>query len=326
MSEDQEREIVIPESHAAQRLDKALGDLCGSLSRSNIQNLIHEGVILLNGSPVKNVKYKTQAGDVVKLPELSEEKGPQAEDLSLDILYEDDDVLVINKGVGLVVHPGAGQKDGTLVNALIHRYGDGFREIGDPERPGIVHRLDKDTSGAMLVAKSQRAYKSLVGQLADREVGRIYHALVWGVPDLVKGKIDQPLKRHHAYRQKMVINEEGREAITEYKVIESYEEAISLLECKLHTGRTHQIRVHCQALGHPVLGDPIYGIQQTKAQSYLRRNDFPEEIQKAVLAFSRQALHASNIDFCHPVSEVQENFSVPYPADFKRIISFLEQL
>lgn len=327
MNSDAPKEpIIIPEEYAGQRLDKVLGALCENVSRGQLQKYIQNGDVSLNGRVITDVKHKVGAGDSVQVPHKKTDTSPQAEPIDLDIVYEDDDVLVINKQAGLVVHPGAGQKDGTLVNALLNRYGESFRGVGDPMRPGIVHRLDKDTTGVMCVAKSQKAYESLVRQLASREVSRVYHVLVWGRPHLIKDRIDKPIGRHKTRREKMIVSEEGQEAITDYHVIKSYGEAVSLLECRLHTGRTHQIRVHCQSIGFPVLGDRVYGAQPTKAQSLLKTYDLNKADHNAFLNFPRQALHAREITFTHPeTGESQKSFA-EYPIDFKEIIQKSERL
>ncbi len=313
------------EQHVGLRADKVLSLLCDELSRSRIRGLIDDGKVSLNGKTLSAPSQAVQEGDafviVVPPPAPSE---PQAEDIALDIVYEDDDLLVINKAVGMVVHPAAGNWSGTLVNALLHHCGDSLSGIGGVIRPGIVHRLDKDTSGLMLVAKNDHAHQSLSGQLANRTLSRIYHALVVGVPMPLKGKIERAIGRHKHDRLKMsVMSNNPKDALTHYKVLERYGEACSLVECRLETGRTHQIRVHMEAFGYPLVGDRQYGAQPTLLISKLKKDSYPNESIKNIMEFPRQALHAKEIRFDHPVSGDSMHFSSDLPENMLNILKIL---
>jgi 23S rRNA pseudouridine1911/1915/1917 synthase len=262
---------------------------------------------------------------MVAVPE-PDEPEPKGEAISLDILHEDADIIVINKPAGLVVHPGAGNWTGTLVNALIHHCGDSLSGIGGVKRPGIVHRLDKDTSGVMVVAKTDAAHRALSDAFADHgrsgDLERAYQALVWGAPERNSGTIDAPLGRARDRVLRAVVPEgrdDARHAVTRYRVMERYpsdgaEIMASLVECRLETGRTHQIRVHMAHIGHPVIGDPDYGKAfRTKA------NRLPEPLRTAVADFPRQALHAWLLVFRHPQTHMLMRFEAPMPADMAAI-------
>ena len=323
IDDDSKIEIVIDESHEGQRLDKALGHVVDGVSRGQIQKLISNGSVLINGYIATSSKQNVRINDHIVLPKITCDEEPLAQNIPLDIVYDDDHIAVINKQSGLVVHPGAGQKQSTLVNALLHIYGDCLRNVGDPFRPGIVHRLDKDTSGLMMVAKSPLAYERLVKKLSERSINRVYHAFVWAVPQIISDTIDKPIGRHRRQRHKMAVHDEGKQALTTYRLLDHYADAISLVECKLHTGRTHQIRVHMMSIGHYVLGDRLYGIQPTKAQSIVKKACFGPQCSDVLLNTPRQALHAKELSFSHPVTDEFLSFSSPYPADFNAISSAL---
>lgn len=279
---------------AGVRFDHFLIPRMEGFSRVRLQALIGSGHAQINGRTVRSSRI-LRAGDEV---EVSVPAAPQpsiyaAQDLPLDILYEDDALLVLNKPPGLVVHPGAGNADGTLVNALLHHC-VGLSVVGGVERPGIVHRLDKETSGCMVVAKSDAAHHSLSSQFSGRKVEKTYLAVVEGTPRMPHGTINAPIGRHPVHRQKMAVGERGREALTLYRVLASHDRH-ALVECRPRTGRTHQIRVHLKHLGHPVAGDPIYG----------RRNAHP-----------RHLLHAWKITFGHPDDGRLMSFTAPAPPDF----------
>ena len=319
--------ITISDEYAGQRADKALGILCEGLSRSRIKGLIDARQVLMNDKVLDSPSVAVKEGDsfVVTIPP-PEPSEPLPEDIPLDIIYEDDDLLVINKAAGMVVHPAAGNWSGTLVNALLYHCGDSLSGIGGVIRPGIVHRLDKDTSGLMLVAKNDDAHQSLSEQLSDRSLSRIYYTLVTGVPVPYKGKIDRPVGRHKHDRLKMsVISNMPKEARTHYKVVERFGEACSLVECQLETGRTHQIRVHMEALGHPVIGDRLYGPQPTLLKSKLKKENYSTEITENILNFSRQALHAKEISFYHAQKQENLSFSSDLPSDFSNILKKLQK-
>lgn len=313
---------------AAGRLDKVLADLVGGdLSRSRLKSLILEEQVLLNGAMCDDPSLKVSVGDKLSLviPE-AVEAIPQPENIPLDIVYEDDDMLVINKAAGMVVHPGAGNHTGTLVGALLYHCGDTLSGIGGVKRPGIVHRLDKETSGLMVVAKNDRAHNGLAAQLSDRTLSRIYHALVWKEPLPIKGSIKAPIGRHAQNRLKMAVRSHtvGREATTHYFRQESFGGGIaSLVTCQLETGRTHQIRVHMQHIGHPLLGDPVYGLPPQEQRSLMNRGGYDAEMREEVVAFPRQALHAAEIAFIHPVTGEEMTFETAVPPDFAALYDLL---
>lgn len=317
-----------PEAAGA-RLDQWLTRQLGAdFSRSRVQALIRQGAAIVAGMVVADPGRKLKAGETVEfgMPE-PEPAEPQGEDIPLDILFEDDELIVVNKPVGLVVHPGAGNWTGTLVNALIHHCGDSLSGIGGVKRPGIVHRLDKDTSGVMVVAKTDRAHKALSEAFADHglESGleRAYTALVWGAPERNSGTIDAPLGRAADRVRRAVVpkdRSDARHAVTHYTVLERFggekDGALaSLVECRLETGRTHQIRVHMAHIGHPVIGDQDYGLAfRTKA------NRLPEPLKSMAKDFPRQALHARLLAFDHPVSGRHKRFETPFPTDMAALV------
>jgi 23S rRNA pseudouridine1911/1915/1917 synthase len=278
------------------RLDRFLADELPHFSRSRLQVLIREGHVTLNERPARP-RETLRTGDMIRLVEPPPEKiATEPENIPLDILFEDDDLLVINKPAGMVVHPGAGNTSRTLVNALLAHCRT-LSGIGGKERPGIVHRLDKETSGCLVVAKNDAAHHSLSRQFAERTVEKLYLALVAGTLQKAHGVIDAGIGRHPKHRQRMAVNKErGRSARTDYRVVKS-RDGITLVECVLHSGRTHQIRVHLHHLGYPVLGDKVYGRQRT-----------PE--------FPRQMLHAWKLGFNHPRDGKRLTFEAPVPADF----------
>jgi 23S rRNA pseudouridine1911/1915/1917 synthase len=289
------------------RLDKVSVSLFPTLSRARVQALIAGGAVKLNDQITRLNRAETAVGDRVEItvpPAVPAE--PLAENIALNIVFEDEHMLVIDKPVGLVVHPAPGSPDGTLVNALLAHCGDSLSGVGGVKRPGIVHRLDKDTSGLMVVAKSDRAHQGLSAQLSGHTMGRTYLAFVWGAPAPPAGKIDLPIGRHPVDRKKMAVIKSGRAAVTHYRVLENLDGA-SLLECKLETGRTHQIRVHLSHIGHPLVGDPVYG-----------KGRRPPPIPLA-----RQALHATTIRFIHPVTGKAMEFHSDLPPDLSALKSAL---
>ena len=298
------------------------------LSRSRVQALIAAGQAFVDGAPAPSPKRKVAAGETVSLamPEPAD-ADPEPEAIPLDILYEDASLVVLNKPAGLVVHPGAGNPRGTLVNALLHHCGDSLSGIGGVKRPGIVHRLDKDTSGVMVVAKSDAAHRGLSEQFAahgrDGRLERAYRAIVWGVPARERGTIDAHLARSGTDRTKRRVSSperpDAREAVTHYAVLARAAEAqASLVECALETGRTHQIRVHMAHIGHPLVGDDVYGAGfKTKA----RRLD--SAVAEAVAAFPRQALHAVRLGFEHPETGRSMLFETELPADMVELRALL---
>ena len=286
------------------RLDKALTILLEDVSRSKIQSHLENGCILVNGK-VEKSSYKLSEGDVITVEDFKPEISDlNPEDIPLDIVYEDDDVIVVNKPKGLVVHPGAGNEEHTLANALKF-HSENLSSLNGEFRPGIVHRIDKDTAGLLLVAKNDQAHAFLSSQLVDHTLGRKYYALVLGVIPENEGKIIAPIGRDQKFRQKMAVDLlRGKEAETNFKVIERFREC-TLVECALKTGRTHQIRVHMTYIGHPVIGDPIYGKGNR------------------VIYDEGQLLFAHEIHFIHPKTKKEMTFSVDLPTYFKEILEKL---
>ena len=322
--------LTADEAAAGQRLDQWLAAALGpDVSRSRVQALIKQGAVLVAGKPAREAKRKLAAGDVVsvEIPE-AEPAEPQGEDIALDILHEDDELIVTNKPAGLVVHPGAGNWTGTLVNALIHHCGASLSGIGGVKRPGIVHRLDKDTSGVLVVAKTDRAHKALSEAFADHgrdgDLERAYVALVWGAPARPTGTIETHLGRAADRVRRAVVPEgrdDARHAVTHFTVEERFGQQkdgsyfAALVECRLETGRTHQIRVHMAHIGHPLVGDRDYGAGfRTKAAK------LPEPLGAEVAAFPRQALHARLLAFRHPTTGELMQFEAPVPEDMQRLI------
>lgn len=319
--------FVIDSDQAGQRLDKALAVLAEGFSRSRLQGLIQSGALRLNGLVCDDVAHKVSRGSVIEIivPPV-EEAHPQPENIPLDIVYEDEHMLVINKPAGLVVHPGAGNGSGTLVNALLYHCGDSLSGIGGVARPGIVHRLDKETSGLMVVAKNDQAHQGLAAQLEDRSLSRVYQALVLKVPVPVKGCVDLPIGRDPRNRLKMAVKgQSARAARTHYLVLRNYSAALSLVECELESGRTHQIRVHMQAIKHPLIGDPLYGPQDTAVRAAVEKAGYEPDIAQALVDFPRQALHAQAISFIHPVSGNEHFYEVSAPDDFIKLLKLLEK-
>jgi 23S rRNA pseudouridine1911/1915/1917 synthase len=330
MSNDEEvnetLRVGVPAELTGERLDKTLAALCDGFSRSRLQALIEGGDVTVNGNVCTGSKFPVSAGDVIKItvPPLLDAI-PKAENLPLDIVYQDDDLLVINKAVGMTVHPGAGQHSGTLVNALLYHCAGDLSGIGGVARPGIVHRLDKDTSGLMVVAKNDRAHKGLSDQLVDRSLSRIYTAFVWKVPMPIKGVIDIPIGRHKTSRIKMTVHGAApRDAVTHYHVAEAYGKTASKVICQLESGRTHQIRVHMTHLKHPLIGDALYGLPDQEARSLLNRGGLDEMAREAVMAMNRQALHAGKIGFIHPTTGEEMAFEAPMPQDLLDLETLLE--
>lgn len=287
------------EEFVGERIDKALSQMEEAWSRSQISNWLDDERILVNGVNVK-AKYKVRLGDIIEvdIPEV-EDLEIIPEDLNLEIIYEDADVLVVNKPRGMVVHPAPGHPSGTLVNGLMHHCKD-LSGINGVARPGIVHRIDKDTSGLLMVAKNDVAHESLVNQLVNKTVTRKYTALVHGHIAHEKGTIEAPIGRDQKDRQKQAVVDNGKHAVTHFQVLENFGE-FTLVECRLETGRTHQIRVHMNYIGFPLAGDPKYGPKKT-------------------LEFDGQVLHAGVLGFEHPVTKEYLEFEAPLPEDFKQLL------
>lgn len=326
-TEEETRRFVIEESAGKSRLDKALAALAPDLSRTRLSALVKQGAVTLDGAVCVDPAHKVGAGQVIAIAVPPPVEGtPRPENIPLEILFEDSDVIVLNKQAGLVVHPGAGNGRGTLVNALLYHCGGALSGIGGVIRPGIVHRLDKDTSGLMIVAKNDAAHQALSAQLAERTLSRTYHALVLGVPMPLKGTIEGAIGRHPKNRLKMAVTARGRPAKTHYKVLKNSHNLFSLVECKLESGRTHQIRVHMAKIGHPLLGDPLYGPAPTALSKALKNMDLSEEERDFIRAFPRQALHAYQIEFLHPADGKPRRFTVQPPEDMRKLLVILNKI
>src|SRR5690242_15291732 len=323
------RSATVAESDAGQRLDRFLATALADLSRARIQQLLASGAVSKSGATIKDANNRVKPGDVftVFVPDAAPAE-PQGQDIPLKIVYEDKDLIVIDKPAGLVVHPAAGNPDGTLVNALIAHCGDSLKGIGGEARPGIVHRLDKDTSGLLVAAKNERAMTSLGKQFANHTIERAYHAVVWGAPRSGEGRIEGQIGRNPFDRKRMaVLRGGGKEARTRYRVIEKFGNPgrpfASLIECRLETGRTHQIRVHLTHLGHPLIGDPSYG----KVRQAPRAKTPQEQLAFAAAAnFPRQALHAWVLGFQHPSLHKTIRFESKWPTDFADLVAALRGL
>jgi len=295
------------------RLDRALADAVPTLSRERIKALIADGKVRnAAGVPIRDPSAKAAGGAAfeIEIP-LPTPAHNEAQDIPLQIVFEDDYLIVIDKPAGLVVHPAAGNFDGTLVNALLHHCGGSLSGIGGVARPGIVHRIDKDTSGLMVAAKTDRAHEGLAKQFAAHSIDRRYRAIVGGHPAPPAGKIDAPLARSPANRKKIAIVAGGKRAVTHYRTIQPLRDA-ALVECRLETGRTHQVRVHMASIGHALLGDPVYGRPKESRRALLKQ-----------LEFDRQALHAAHLGFIHPITSAALAFDSKMPDDMQELFSSL---
>ena len=309
--QDIEQEAVVPPELAGQRLDQALAALFPDYSRSRLQGWIRAGQVTVDGRRLRP-RDKVDGGEAIRLAAVLEDEGRDApEAIALEVIHEDEEILVLNKPAGLVVHPGAGNPAGTLVNALLHHR----PALGVLPRAGIVHRLDKDTSGVMVVACTPGAHASLVRQLEERSVKREYHAVCVGVMT-GGGTVDAPVGRHPVDRIRMAVREGGREAVTHYRVEERFR-GHTHVRCRLETGRTHQIRVHLAHIRHPLVGDPVYGGRLVVPAGA------GEALVEALRAFRRQALHAARLQLVHPGSGQPVEFEAPLPAD---LVALLEAL
>ena len=305
---------------SGERLDRALAALSG-LSRSRVKALIEGGHATRDGAAVREPADALRPGIAYALDVPPPEPAtPQPQAMDLAILFEDPHLIVLDKPAGLVVHPAPGHADGTLVNAILAHAGEELSGIGGERRPGIVHRLDKDTSGVMVVAKSATAHAALSTAFAERDLDRAYLALAWGVPSPAAGEVEAPVGRHPTDRKRMaVVARGGKHALTRYATERAWGTAVALLRCGLATGRTHQIRVHMAHLGHPLVGDPVY-LRRTPAAA----KGVGEAARDALLAFPRQALHAATLGFRHPVTGEALSFSSPLPADMAGLVTALD--
>ena len=331
------KSIRIADNEAGGRLDRLLATHIAELSRTRLKALIEAGAVAVDGRTIRDPGHRVNSGTAIEvdIPPPAAAK-PAPEPIPLNVVYEDADIIVIDKPKNLVVHPAAGNWTGTLVNALVAHCGDSLSGIGGERRPGIVHRLDKDTTGLMVVAKNDRAHRALAKQFADHgrsgePFERNYLAFVWGAPERPRGTIDRPIDRHPQARDRMAVREGGREAVTHWEVLQRYGghgrapssarsgakqggPVASLLACRLETGRTHQIRVHLASIGHPLLGDDVYGAGfRTKAAL------LPQQAQAALKALGRQALHAHILSIKHPTNSEILTFRSELPPDLARL-------
>ena len=307
-------DVRLEPGHASWRLDRALAAAVPTLSRERLKTLIRSGAVEAEGTAVRDPALKVRGEEVLRVavPEPTPAHNePQA--IPLTIVFEDEHLLVVDKPAGLVVHPAAGNFDGTLVNALLHHCGGSLSGIGGVARPGIVHRIDKDTSGLLVVAKTDVAHEGLAKQFAAHSINRRYLAIVNGVPRTSEGTTDAPLARSATNRKKIAIVEgtRGKRAVTHWKRLKILNDA-ALVECRLETGRTHQVRVHLASIGHPLVGDPVYG-RSGKTHGNLLKE----------LGFHRQALHAAELGFTHPVTKHRMSFSSPMPPDMQELFNAL---
>lgn len=311
--------LIVPPHISNIRIDKALAELSG-ISRTKIAAAVTNGTVTVNGKVILDLKHKLQENDEVELNIISAPR-PEivATDIPINIIFEDDDIIIINKQAGLTVHPGAGNHTDTMVNALVNHYGKSLSSLGGEERPGIVHRLDRDTTGLIVVAKNDTSHAQLSQDIAARNVKRIYTSLVWGniTPD--SGTIETYINRSTRDRTRMMVTDypNGKVAITHYTSIRSFG-YISMVECKLETGRTHQIRVHMSHLGHSVVGDQTYGHNTRKIMQY-----YSGEKGEVLKDFKRQALHSTKLEFNHPITKKLMTFEAPLPEDIQKIIDVL---
>ena len=312
--------LTVAPSQAGSRLDRWLAESLPELSRSRLQALIDEGALRAGETAVTSASRKVKEGETFSLTvPPAAPAAPQPQDIPLDIVYEDDDLIVIDKPAGLVVHPAPGSPDGTLVNALLHHCAGSLSGIGGVKRPGIVHRIDKDTSGLLVVAKNDRTHHGLAEQFAEHSIERVYNAVVWGAPLPRAGQVEGPIGRNPSDRKKMAIVAGGKPALTYFQTISAFGDHAALVECRLATGRTHQIRVHMTSIGHPLAGDRLYLRKGLKTTA-------PAAAKQILTAFPRQALHARTLGFRHPTSREELRFESDLPNDFKELIASLENL
>ena len=307
-------EVRLEPAHAGWRLDRALAASIPTLSRERLKSLIRSGAVDSGGTLLRDPALKVRGTENLQLavPE-PEPAHNEPQDIPLRVVFEDEHLLVVDKPAGLVVHPAAGNRDGTLVNALLHHCGGSLSGIGGVARPGIVHRIDKDTSGLLVVAKTDVAHEGLARQFAAHSIERRYLAIVSGVPRTADGTVDAPLARSAANRKKIAIvaGGRGKRAVTHWRRVSALRDA-ALVECRLETGRTHQVRVHMASIGHPLVGDPVYG-RAGKTHGKLLKD----------LQFHRQALHAAELGFIHPVTERRLSFASAMPADMQQLFKAL---
>src|SRR5215212_4902280 len=307
-------DVRLEPAHAGWRLDRALAAAVPTLSRERLKTLIRSGAVEAGGRPVRDPATKVRGEETLRVAVPQPRPAHnEPQDIPLSIVFEDEHLLVVDKPAGLVVHPAAGNYEGTLVNALLHHCAGKLSGIGGVARPGIVHRIDKDTSGLLVVAKTDVAHEGLARQFAAHSIDRRYRAVVSGIPKVSEGVIDAPLARSATNRKKIAIVEgsRGKRAVTHWKRLKVLKDA-ALVECRLETGRTHQVRVHIASIGHPLMGDPVYG-RSGKTHGKLLKE----------LGFHRQALHAAELGFTHPVTRHRLSFSSPMPSDMQELFNAL---
>ncbi|MCB2114181.1 MAG: RluA family pseudouridine synthase [Parvularculaceae bacterium] len=339
--DDRQARFAVCDDYAGARLDKWLSEVEPAISRSRFKTLIEQGAVSRNGTAFTDPSWKIRAGETYSFaPPPLEPAAPEAERIALDVYYEDDDLIVVNKPAGMVVHPAAGNWSGTLVNALIAHCGESLSGVGGVARPGIVHRLDKDTSGLLVAAKHDAAHARLSEAFSAHDIERVYDAIVVGAPRPAAGTVDAPIARAANDRRKMAVvdprnqRRDQRRAVTHYRLVEAYgrdraklagDALAALIECRLETGRTHQIRVHMASVGCPLIGDPAYG--RGPGLSGLKPGEAAADAAiEAVRSFRRQALHARILGFEHPVSGDRLSFKAPPPADFEALRAVLKAL
>ncbi len=309
------------DSDKKQRLDKFLAKVLPDFSRSQLQRLIADGNVLAEDVVISDNSYKVKVGDsfMVAVPP-AEEAEPLAEDIPLNVVYEDDDLLVVNKPAGMTVHPAAGVSRGTLVNALLFHCRDSLSGIGGVKRPGIMHRIDRETSGLLVVAKNDNAHRFLSEQFAEHSIERTYYAVVYGVPNPLAGRIDGNIGRSPTDRKKMaIVISGGKTAVTHYKTLKIFKNAVSLVQCNLETGRTHQIRVHLTSVGNALVGDKVY------VKNHKTAVNLPQNLKKYVNEFPRQALHAKSLGFVHPRTKKFMQFDSELPSDMAELVQKLSE-
>jgi 23S rRNA pseudouridine1911/1915/1917 synthase len=309
--------FIIEAEDIGKRVDKFLSDVIENTSRTKIKECIEKGTLKLNNKPFNDCSYKVNIGDIIEFVKIEESRQSMLSQkaMDLDIVYEDECLIVLNKQSGLTVHPGAGNRDNTLVNGLLHYLGETVLKVGDSSRPGIVHRLDKDTSGLMLVAKTAEAHMKLSEMIAEKKVTRVYHVFVYGVPPQRIGTINTQVGRSKRDPTKrIVLRQGGKNAITHYKLINSINGQVSLIECKLVTGRTHQIRVHMDYIKCPLIGDQTYGKDKN-----FNLSSFDLSAKEVMRNFKRQALHSTYLEFVHPFTNELMFFNSNYPEDLMQL-------
>ncbi|MBO6826066.1 MAG: RluA family pseudouridine synthase [Sneathiella sp.] len=310
-------QVEVSAEDVGERLDRFLAEKLGGLSRNRVKPLVKDGQATLAGEVITDPSKRVREGEVyeITIPE-ARDPDPTPQDIPLDIVFEDEHLIVINKPARMVVHPAAGNWSGTLVNALLFHCGDSLSGIGGVKRPGIVHRIDKETSGLMVVAKTDDAHQGLAALFEKHDIERTYRAIVWGRMYPLSGSVEAKIGRDPHNRKRMaVVNNGGKEALTHYEVEENFQDIACLVKCNLATGRTHQIRVHMSHLGHSLVGDPVYTRPKLS-----RTKSLPEARQNVIRKFPRQALHAQTLGFVHPITNKPLKFEADFPSDLKKLL------